>query len=316
MNPHAPEVATNATPPAKRKPKYPRPWWLGLLRFLLLISGVTTGPLYVVAYYQAVIHHTLHTLDRDLLTVHSIILVVLLTIGGVWAVRDLLREWAAEDRQRKAKREAQRSVPYAAQAEQRWREDLVLARERGDRRAEGVALGNIGFWLSEQERYTEAETTLTQALEIARAVNDPFHEARDLWHLGQCAFGRGDLDGAEALFRQSLAATLKLNREDLPYPHPRDEFVLDEIAESYENLGRFLAEQRNWRLDARRMFAEAEARYREEARGYELAARAHWPGSRRRRIEKYLRRNALASAREMSDLQRKYGADGGEGMRA
>lgn len=314
MNPHTSTAATDATPPGQRKPKYPRSWWLGILRFLLIISGLPTGPLYVWEFYQASVHHTLHTLDRDLRTVHSIALVVLLTIGGIWATRDLVREWKAEDRQRKAKREAERSVPYAVGAEQKFRADLARARERGDRRAEGIALGKIGFWLKEQERFAEAEACLTQSLELVRAANDRFHEEHALNYLGQCAFEHGNLDEAESLFRQSLAVALKLNREDLPYSHPRDESVLNEIADSYAILGQFLAEQRNRPLAARQMFAEAESRYRDVARGYEMAARARWPWSPRRATEKHLRRNALACARDMHDLQRKYGANGGEGM--
>lgn len=305
--PHNDEAATGAVPPADRQGRYPRPWWLAIVRFLLLISGTIAGPLYIWAFCNAVLHHTLHTRDRDLLSVTSILEAVLLTAGALWAIRDTAREWIAEDQQRKAERRG----PFAARAEQRWRTDLAKARAQGDRRAEGIALGNIGFWLNGQERYAEAGPFLTQALALARAVGDRFHEERDLCYLAHCAIARGDVDGAEALYRQGLAVALTLTRESWPFAHPDDANVLDEVADIYAVLGRFLAEQRDQRPEGRRMLAEAEARYREEAHFHELAAQARRRGRRRRALEDTLRRRALELAQDMRDLQRQY--DGGDG---
>ncbi len=291
--------------PTGRRGRYPRPWWQAGPRFVLLLAGTQAGILYIWAVGNAAIHHTLHGRDRSLLSLTIILPAVLLTAGGLWAIRDMARERIAEEHERKALRR----VPFAARAEQRWRTDLDKARAQGDRRAEEIALGNIGFFLNRQERYVEAEPYLTQALALARTVGDRFREERDLCDLARCAIARGDADGAEALYREGLAVALKLTRESLPFAHPDDADVLDEVADTYAVVGSFLVEQRGQGLEGRRMLAEAEARYREEARVHELAAQAKRRGSRRRAIKNSLRRRALELAQDMRDLQRQY--DGG-----
>lgn len=296
-------ATSGMVPPAERQRRYPRPWWLAMIRILVLLAGGTAGTLYVLLFIQALIHQTVLTSDRDLLSVPSILEVVPLTAAALWAIRDIAREWIAEERQRTA----ERRVPFAVQAEHRWRADLAAARARGDRRAEGVALGNIGFWLNYQGRDAEAEHYLTQALALVRAVGDRFLEKRDLSGLAGCALRQGDLAAAEALYREALAVALTLTREHMPSAHPDDADVLDEVADTYALVGRFLVEQRDQPAEGRRMVAEAEARFREEARLHELAAQAHWRGSYRRATESLLRRRALALAQDMRDLQHQYG---------
>lgn len=301
--PSAGETPTGSTPPETQKPHYPRPWWVTIPRFLLLLYGLGTPLFYMWLFARAVIQHTLPTTDRIFFTVPAIATVVLLTAGGIWAIRDMVREWVAADQ----KRQAERQVPRAVRVEQSSRNDLAKAREQGDRHAEAKALSNIGFWLNAQERYAEAETYLTQSLALARALGDRFQEERDLVMLASCAIARSDLDEAEALHRESLAVALKLSRESMPLPNANDADVLEEVADSYALLGQFLAEERDKRLEGRQMLAEA--RYREEARFQEMAAQAYRFGSRRRRIERALQRRALESAQEMRDLQRQYGGD-------
>jgi tetratricopeptide (TPR) repeat protein len=272
---------------------------------VLGVSGGATLVFYIQVLVGAVIEHTLQAKYRIFFSMPTIVIVGLLMVGCVWAVSDTIREWIAEDRQQ----EAERQVPHEVQAERHWRDELAQARSKGDRHAEGNALGDIGFWLNQQERHVEAEEYLTQALALARAAGDLFEEERYLGYLAQCAIGRGNLDEAEALYRESLAVTLRLTPESMPSPHATDETdVIDAIAESYAILGCFLAEQRGKRMEGLQMLAEAETRYREEARLHGEAAQAHRFGTRR--FDRWLQSRSLWRVDEVRDLRRQYGADG------
>ncbi len=281
------------------KPRYPRPWWIRIPRFLLTVYGVATLLFYIWLLANAVSEHTLQAKYHIFLGMPTIVFAGLLMVACVWAFSDTIREWIAEDRQQ----EAERRVPFAVRAERRWRNELAKARQKGDRHAEGKALGNIGFWLNGQERYAEAEEYLTQALALARAAGDLFEEERYLGYLAECATAGGNLDEAEALYRESLAVALKLTPENMPSPHATDETdVIDEIAETYALLGQFLIEQRGKRVEGLQMLAEAETRYREEARLHELAAQAHRFGTRR--LDRFLQGRSLGRAEAVLDLRR------------
>lgn len=304
--PDADDALTGEGSSTERKPRYPRPWWIAIPRILLLCVGGTSAGIYIWVFGRAVIQHTFPTADRGLLSLLSIVEAMLLTAGGIWAGIDQVQELIAEDRRLKAERQ----VPYAVRAERDCRNNLAKARKKGDRRAECIALGRIGFWLNAQERFAEAEEYLMQALALARDIGDRFREVRDLGGLAECAIARGNLDEAEALYRESLAVTLELTPQGMPSLHVTDEAdVIDEIAYSYALLGRFLAEQRDKRLEGQQMLAEAETRYSEEARLHEETAQAHRFGTRR--LERFRLRRSLDRAEEMHALQRQYGADGG-----
>jgi tetratricopeptide (TPR) repeat protein len=292
--------------PTERKPRYPRPWWIRIPRFLLTMYGVAALFFYIWLLANAVTEHTLQAKYRIFFSMPTVVFAGLLVVGCIWAVSDTIREWIAEDRQQKAERQ----VPFAARAERDWRNNLAKARNKGDRHAEGKALGNIGFWLNRQERHVEAEEYLTQALALARSAGDRFGEERYLGYLAICAIGRGNLDEAEALYRESLAVALRLSPESMPSPRATDETdVLDEIADTYALLGQFLIEQRGKRVEGLQMLAEAETRYREEARLHGEAAQAHRFGTRR--LDRFLQGRSLNRVEEVRDLRRQYGADGG-----
>ena len=111
------------------------------------------------------------------------------------------------------------------------------------------------------------------------------------------------------MYRESLAVTLRLTPESLPSPRATDNTdVIDAIAESYALLGLFLIEQRDKRVEGLQMLAEAESRYREEARLHGEAAQAHRFGTRR--LDRFLQRRALERVEEARDLRRQNGADG------
>jgi tetratricopeptide (TPR) repeat protein len=292
--------------PTGRKPRYPRPWWIRIPRLVLGVSGGATLVFYILLLVGAAFEHTLQAKYYIFFSMPTILFAGLLVVGCIWAILDTIREWIAEDRRIKAERQ----VPHAVRAERDWRDELAKARNKGDRHAEGKALGNIGFWLNRQERHVEAEEYLTQALALARSAGDRFEEERYLGYLAQCAIGRGDLDAAEALYRESLAVALRLTPENMPSPRATDETdVLDEIADTYSLLGQFLIERRDKRLEGLQMLAEAETRYREEARLHGEAAQAH--RFETRRLDRWLQGRSLERAEAVRDLRRQYGDDGG-----
>ena len=76
---------------------------------------------------------------------------------------------------------------------------------------------------------------------LARGFGERFFEERDLCGLAHAAFARGDLDEVEALYRQALAIALTLTPQDFRSPRATEEYVLDEVANTYEIVGTFLA---------------------------------------------------------------------------
>jgi Tfp pilus assembly protein PilF len=143
-----------------------------------------------------------------LLSYFSFLVFLLLTVGGVWATRDLWKEQRDKDQ----RRTVERNTPFAVRAEQEARVKLAEARAPDDRRAEGAALANVGFWLYAQELYAEAEPVLKEALAINRATGNRFLEERGLTQLAWCAKARGQLDEAEVLLRESLSGLAQVMR--------------------------------------------------------------------------------------------------------
>jgi tetratricopeptide (TPR) repeat protein len=315
----------NTGSPDRRSSHYPRPVWFALLREWLIIMGPITTIGYALVIWATITQRSSST--SELLVVLAVSpAVLLMATWCIWAIRDSVREQRVV---------AERFNParQAEAAEQRARNALAQAREQGDRRKEGVALGSLGFSLLRLGRIPEAEATLTQALAMDRADDDHLREASTLASLSGCARARGDLDVAEARLRECLAATLTLTPEDMriredevstlfPGVNKANAFlervnsdleasVLNEIADSYGALGYFLVDERGNGVEGRRMFAEAEARYREETRYYERAAQSLGFLARLRRntVEQSLRRQALRRAKEMRALQRRYADD-------
>jgi len=116
------------------------------------------------------------------------------------------------------------------------------------------------------------------------------------------------MDAAEALYRQSLTVTLMLTPEQAPTRRIPMIALLEEVADSYTLLGRFLAEERNNLVEGRQMLAEAEARYREMARIHEQEAKKYRFNRYRRTSELRMRAISLEDEEHMRELQLKYGA--------
>lgn len=278
------------TPPAKKVP-YPRRGWVAILRGLLLLL-LFAGPLYVGLFCQALIRHTLHTIDRGLLDPPGMALCAVATVGSIWALYDSVKEWRFQERQKRAKPR----IPFAVETENAWRQKLAEARASNDRGAEVKALSNVGFWLMRQDRHAEAEPVLRDALTLARQLNNRYEEERVLTYLAHCARARGDLETAERLYRESLTISLALMPADMPYTYHLG--PLEEAAESYEVLGRLLAEQPGRRVEGCQMLARAEARYRAMAT---------------REQKRFLRRHDIAHADELRDLRRSLGDESDAG---
>lgn len=248
-----------------RTSRYPR---RGLMRHLQALAltagwGIVLSDLYIVATDPrlrrsalAALHQLFANggrLDQGAawFAIDAAILLVGLA-GAVWATRDA---WAEEvvARERRRLLRAELAVPFEVRAERRWREALAAARACGDRRAEGEALGNVGFFLLRQERPAEAEEYLTQGLALAREQGERFREERDLHGLAEVAEAAGDLDRAESLYRESLAVARLI----------ADTAVAEEeVADGNAVLGEFLIVARGRRDEGRRLLEEAERGYR------------------------------------------------------
>lgn len=167
----------------------------------------------------------------------------LLLLGGtLWATYD----WIAEEKAELSKPR----VSFTVQAEQRWRRDLEAARARGDWRAEYKALGNLGYWLSCQEKDTEALPYLEQSLALAREMGDRSVAFHDLLELARIARRAGDLNRAEALFRESWALECEF---EIGGPV--------QVAHMYAILGEFLGFERDKREEGRQLLDEAARRF-------------------------------------------------------
>lgn len=95
----------------------------------------------------------------------------------------------------------QRSV---AAAEWRWREALVLARQRGDKRWLAQVENGLGSSLLEQERLAAAERRFESARLHAAELPGRLQLVLALNGLGRVAARRGDLDRAERRYAEAL----------------------------------------------------------------------------------------------------------------
>ncbi|MCD4673098.1 MAG: tetratricopeptide repeat protein [Anaerolineaceae bacterium] len=97
----------------------------------------------------------------------------------------------------------------------RWLEDaLSAAREIGDRRGEGAALGNLGIAYASLGQYQQAIEHYNQHLEIAREIGDRRGEANTSWNLGLLLAGQGKLQEAIDLMQVSVEFETEIDHPD------------------------------------------------------------------------------------------------------
>jgi len=171
---------------------------------------------------------------------------------------------------------------------------LEMARELGDRRFEGVALGALGF----DHRSNEEEASLCAALAIAREVGDRVLEGESLSRLGTWYLAQGQIDDALAQFERALSV-------DRDVGNRRDEGLV------YTNLGKLYSE--TGRLgQATSCYTEALAIHREVGdRWGESIALANLAVSR---LDRGLRLQALQDFESVLTLCREIGARAQEGL--
>lgn len=87
-----------------------------------------------------------------------------------------------------------------------FEEAIEIARELGEKKAEGARLGGIGQVYRKMKRLTEAEAAHRESMEIAKSVGDPVGVAMQLGSLAQISAARGQID--EALNQGVEAAAL------------------------------------------------------------------------------------------------------------
>ena len=93
-----------------------------------------------------------------------------------------------------------------------YEHDLAIARETGDRRAEGKALGNLGIGYHALGDYRRAIEFYEQDLAIARETRDRQGEGTTLWNLSLALDRIGDR--AQAILRAEASLKIKQETED------------------------------------------------------------------------------------------------------
>lgn len=86
-----------------------------------------------------------------------------------------------------------------------YERSLEIYREIGDQRLEGSCLGDLGIVLHQVGELDAARDTLTRALGISREVGDQMTEGLVLANLGVVHLERGELDHAAELLRGAIA---------------------------------------------------------------------------------------------------------------
>jgi len=86
-----------------------------------------------------------------------------------------------------------------------YKQSLAIAREVGARRSEASTLGNLAILHQEQSRIPEALDHFHQALVVAREVGNGRSEGAALGNLGDLLLSQGDLLGAESHLQDAIA---------------------------------------------------------------------------------------------------------------
>jgi len=98
----------------------------------------------------------------------------------------------------------------AAKALECGQQALAIAREEGDRRTQGTTLGNLGLLHYEQGRLTEAVEHYQEALVIAQEVGNQRHEGVTLGNLALLHQEKGLLAEALGYFQQALSVARRV----------------------------------------------------------------------------------------------------------
>ena len=100
-----------------------------------------------------------------------------------------------------------------AEAEKKYAEALVIARETGNKADQSNALLNLGFLFSSSGRESQAVPYWEESLSLAREIGDGSREALALYNLAIAAYNRGDINKADELYEQSVMVSKRLGEE-------------------------------------------------------------------------------------------------------
>jgi tetratricopeptide (TPR) repeat protein len=139
--------------------------------------------------------------------------------------------------------EYEAAVDYLEQA-------LAIAREVGDRFAEGGGLTYLGQVALRRGQFEAAEGYLQQALPVLRESDDHLYEAQAFCSLSRVAEAAGDLVSAETMCRRSLALAT-------------DQDLGPEIAQAQFALGMLLAKRLERPAEGCPLLREAAQRFAE-----------------------------------------------------
>jgi tetratricopeptide (TPR) repeat protein len=102
-----------------------------------------------------------------------------------------------------------RTQGHASEALEHYHDALAIAREVGNRRGEGVVLGDLGFLCQQQGRVSETLAHYGQALAISREVGDRRNEGMTLGSLAMLHRQQGHVQEAQ----EHYLGTLSIERE-------------------------------------------------------------------------------------------------------
>jgi class 3 adenylate cyclase/tetratricopeptide (TPR) repeat protein len=95
-----------------------------------------------------------------------------------------------------------------------YHHELSIARDIGNKRAEGSALNNLALIWSQQGNSSNVEKTYRQALEIFREIGDKKNSALALVNIGGVLEERGDLAEARKTYEQALELSREINDKE------------------------------------------------------------------------------------------------------
>ncbi|MEB3179565.1 MAG: tetratricopeptide repeat protein [Nostocaceae cyanobacterium] len=110
---------------------------------------------------------------------------------------------------------------------------LVIRREIGDKRGEGVTLNNIGLVYRNLGQYPKALEFYQQALAIRKQVGDPAGEGVTLNNIGVVYRNLGQYPKALEFYQQALAITKQIGDK------ATEGTTLNNIGSVYDNLGQY-----------------------------------------------------------------------------
>jgi CHAT domain-containing protein len=122
------------------------------------------------------------------------------------------------------------STKYTAEIESLLQETLKQARELQDLRAESSALGTLGYFYEQQQKWSTAQEITTKALNLSQTINADDISYQWQWQLGRLLQAQGDKQKAIAPYTEAVN-NLQSLRSSLVAVNPDAQFSFRESVE-------------------------------------------------------------------------------------